>query len=142
MLPLMQRAVRPIGRVGKLMQSNASHRFVTSLSKTDASGVAIIQMDNGPLNKLSLDLLTSLTANIKQAEATTSTRAIILASSSRVFSAGLDLEMLVRLLYGCIFGCIYKYRWLYCIYGCIIYIIYCTPLTLFSVRDSSAGKPR
>ena len=54
-----------------------------------------MQLKNEPLNKLSLDFMKQLTHNVKEAEARVNCRALILTSTCRVFSAGLDLEQMV-----------------------------------------------
>lgn len=72
-------------------------RSIVTLSNTDSSGVAIMQLKNEPLNKLSLDFMKQMTDNVKEAEARANCRALILTSTCRIFSAGLDLEQLVIL---------------------------------------------
>lgn len=56
-----------------------------------------MQLKNEPLNKLSLDFMKQMTDNVKEAEARANCRALILTSTCRIFSAGLDLEQLVIL---------------------------------------------
>lgn len=67
-----------------------------SLSKPDSSGISILAMKNDPMNTLSLDFMKEMIEAIKDAEDNKQCRAIVLTSTCRLFSAGLDLNILVR----------------------------------------------
>lgn len=55
--------------------------------------IARITLDNPPVNTLTQDMIVSLTQTFRELEST-SCKGVVLSSTGRVFSAGLDLKML------------------------------------------------
>src|SRR5687767_12954960 len=74
------------------MAQTATERVTTSVSE----GVAIVQIDNPPVNALSAGVPEGLAAAIERAEQDPAVRAIVVMGAGRTFIAGADINELER----------------------------------------------
>ena len=63
-----------------------------AVSLVNEDHVAILTLDNAPVNALSLPLRTQLLCKIQEAIAAPSTKAIVLIGAGRTFPAGADIS--------------------------------------------------
>lgn len=92
-------AVRICG--GQTVTAATAMRYLVTLSNTDTSGISILQLKDGPLNKLSPDMMRDIVGSVKEAEARSNCRGLIITSTGRLFSVGLDMTYLVRIVLEC-----------------------------------------
>lgn len=79
------------GTARSLSVQTAGKGLVSIHYPNNQESVAFLQMNNAPVNSLNLATIKELTASIKLVEGNPKTKGIVLTSSCRVFSAGLDL---------------------------------------------------
>jgi len=99
---MLQRII-PCGRIKyplhcKLLRHLSSGTTLqqhVNVRHNEESGYSIIEMNKGPVNSMSLEFMEELTQAIRDVHDTAS-RGIIISSTTKAFSAGLDLNELVR----------------------------------------------
>src|SRR5688572_28827997 len=77
------------GRTARLHRTHSMHNTVTTSIVDD---VAVVQIDNPPVNALSHGVPEGLMAAIDEAEANPSVRAIVILGAGRTFVAGADIK--------------------------------------------------
>lgn len=75
--------------------STVSSKPLISITAPNAAGVAVLRLSDGGVNILSATLLQQLLDGLASLQQDPSTRAVVLSSACRVFSAGLDIRMFV-----------------------------------------------
>lgn len=91
-----QRMISPIYRHLQLQGKKLARRSL-SVSVKSMPGrpeIGILSLDAAPVNSLTQDVFLKITAGMKELESNSTCEVVLLTSSCRVFSAGLDLKFL------------------------------------------------
>ena len=87
------RALRQSPTGTRFLSSSAPASGLVEVGVDSLTGVATLTMNRPPVNSLSLDMCSEISAAVKAAEADSGTNALVLQSSSnKIFSAGLDIK--------------------------------------------------
>jgi len=91
--------LKNVGKLRSILSiraSRSSSSFEHVNIEDTADGYSIITMNKKPVNSMSLESMQQLTTAIDTVEKTSTSRGVIIASTTKAFSAGLDLNELVN----------------------------------------------
>lgn len=80
----------------RLTNQSCRASTLVKVRHVEDKGYTIIEMDKSPVNSMSLEFMEELTDTIANVPSTSTSRGIIITSATKAFSAGLDLNELVR----------------------------------------------